>query len=91
MKDVCPEYLNEIFITKDFVRNTRGSSDIFILKNCDASGSKFGRNSTADKMVNNWNELPACLRHLENFNRFLKDLKTHYFNEWLCAKDLVSS
>ena len=33
MKDVCPEYLNEIFITKDFVRNTRGSSDIFILKN----------------------------------------------------------
>ena len=60
MKDVCPEYLNGIFITKDFVRNTRGSSDIFIFLNCDTSGSKFDRNSIADKMVNNWNQLPAC-------------------------------
>ena len=48
------------------------------------------KNSIASKMVKNWNELPAGLRHLENFDRFLKELKTYYFSQWLKDKNLVS-
>ena len=90
MKDVSPAYLHGVFTTKDFIRNTRGSSDIFILKDTDSTGRKFDKNSIVFKMVQNWNELPASLRHLENFDRFLKDLKTYYFSQWLNDKDLAS-
>ena len=75
LKDSCPHYLCGIFVTKDFVRNTRGSSDIFILKDNDPTGCKFGNNSIASKMVKNWNDLPTSLRYLENLDNFKKILK----------------
>ena len=90
MKDVSPEYLRGVFTIKNFTRNTRGSSDIFILNDTDSTGRKFDKNSIVFKMVQNWNELPADLRHLENFDRFLKDLKTYYFSLWLNEKGLTS-
>ena len=43
MKDVSPVYLHGVLTTKDFVRNTRGSSDIFILKDSDPAGRKFDK------------------------------------------------
>ena len=39
-------------------------------------------------MVKNWNDLPANLRHLENMEKFKKDLKTYYFTQWLSEKGL---
>ena len=83
-----PQYLNEIFVTKNFVRDTRGSSDIFILADHDFNGCKFDYNSIAKKMVNNWNSLPASLRHLENLEKFKIELKTFYFKTWLYDKGL---
>ena len=88
LKHSCPHYLCDIFVTKDFVRNTRGSSDIFILENSDPTGCKFGNNSIASKMVKNWNDLPTSLRYLENLDKFKKDLKTYYFEQWLTEKGL---
>ena len=37
MKNHCPAYLDGILVTKSFVRDTRGSADLFILKNYDSS------------------------------------------------------
>ena len=91
MKNHCPAYLDGILITKSFVRDTRGSADLFILKNYDSSEQKFDKNSIASKLVNNWNELPASLRHLEDFDKFLQNLKTFYFNNWLIEKGLASA
>jgi hypothetical protein len=52
MKDKCPTYLQGIFVTKDFICNTRCSiSDIFILKDNDPEGIKFNRNSIAGNIV----------------------------------------
>ena len=88
MKDKCPTYLQEIFVTKDYVRNTRGSSDIFILEHGDPQGNKFNNNSIAGKMVKHWNDLSPELRHLENFEQFRNNLKTHYFKKWLDSKGI---
>ena len=51
MKDKCPTYLQEIFVTKDFILNTRSSSDIFILKYYDPDGNKFNNNSIAGQKL----------------------------------------
>ena len=84
----CPQYLQSIFVIKNFVCNTRSSSDLFILEYNDYTGYKFGNNSIARKMVKNWNDLPANLRHLENMEKFKKDLKTYYFALWLSERGL---